>query len=278
MGRPQRTAPSRRGTRATGTGRDRHPVVRSAAAADGDVEIAVVQDSRAEGEAVRSLLAGEGYVVSVAANGEELVRGLEMRRPHLVLADLELPDVDGVELCRRIRLRWGTPLIFVTALDAERDVVRALEAGAADHVRRPYAERELIARIRAVLRRVTPVRPDWPSSPAPADAGVLVAGPVSVDGPHRTVTVAGQIVETSRTEFELLSYLVATPGRVRRREDIMTTVWGDRELTTTRTLDVHMRRLRLKVEKDPEYPSLLLTVRGVGFRFAADRDGPVPEP
>jgi two-component system response regulator RegX3 len=181
-----------------------------------------------------------------------------------------LPGMAGTEVCRRMRQVAPVPVIMVTALDAEMDVVLGLELGAADYVTKPYRLRELVARIQAVLRRVAP--PEVPElvmgrSPAPGRADVVSAGPVTVDLSRREVTRSGRVVGLSRREFDLLALLLSPPGQVRTRDELIDRLWAGLDLADTRTLDTHVRRLRVKLELDPADPEYLVTVRGVGFRF-----------
>jgi len=170
-----------------------------------------------------------------------------------------LPDRSGVEVCRQMRAIAPVPVIMVTARDAEVDVVLGLELGASDYVAKPFRLRELVARMRAVLRRGT--------APPPADQEVVGSGPVRMDLGRRQVAVHGQPVELSRKEFDLLSLLMTHAGHVVTREWCIERIWWDQDLADTRTLDTHVKRLRRKIEEDPSHPRHLLTVRGVGFRF-----------
>lgn len=239
-----------RGSGAAGrqvTGRDRRPIV------------LVVDDEDSYRQALASGLTREGFAVELAADGHEALRLFHRVHPDLVLLDLMLPDRSGVELCQRMRAAAPVPIIMVTARDAEVDVVVGLEIGAADYVAKPFRLRELVARIRAVLRRGAP-------GPAPRD-DVLVQGPVRLDAARREVTVEGRSVELSRKEFDLLALLMAQPGQVVTREWCIDRLWWDQDLADSRTLDTHVKRLRRKIEVDPAHPRHLVTVRGVGFRF-----------
>ncbi len=232
--------------------------------------ILVVEDEESYREALQAGLGKEGFEVELAADGLEALRRFAERPPDLVLLDLMLPGMAGTEVCRRIRQMAPVPVIMVTALDAEVDVVLGLELGAADYVTKPYRLRELVARIQAVLRRVSP--PDLPDirweRPEPAAvAEVVVAGPVAVDFGRREVTRDGRVVHLSRREFDLLALLLSPPGQVRTREELIDRLWTGLDLADTRTLDTHVRRLRVKLEHDPADPEYLVTVRGVGFRF-----------
>jgi two-component system response regulator RegX3 len=192
-----------------------------------------------------------------------------------VLLDVLLPGMSGTEVCRRMRDIAPVPVIMVTALDTEVDIVLGLELGAADYVTKPYHLRELVARIQAVLRRVAPppIPALFPSAATASRADVVVAGPVHVDFARRVVSTGGRTVHLSRREFDLLALLLSPPGQVRTRDELIDRLWSGRDLADTRTLDTHIRRLRVKLERDPADPQYLVTVRGVGFRFDADGRG-----
>jgi len=238
--------------------------------------ILVVEDEESYRVALASGLGGEGFDVELSADGIEGLRAFVARRPDLVLLDVMLPHLSGTEVCRRMReLDPSVPVIMVTALDAEIDVVLGLELGAADYVTKPYHLRELVARIQAVLRRVAPppVVVGQPSAASDPARAVVVAGPVAVDFTRREVRVSGVLVHLARREFDLLAVLLSPPGQVRTRDELIDAVWSERDLADTRTLDTHIRRLRAKIEPDPSRPRHLLTVRGVGFRFDAEVGG-----
>ncbi len=221
--------------------------------------VLVVDDEESYREGLSCGLAQEGFAVEVASDGSEALRLFHRVHPDLVLLDVMLPDQSGIEVCRRMRAASPVPIIMVSARDAEVDVVVGLEVGAADYVAKPFRLRELVARMRAVLRRGVPP----PSSPG----GVLVAGEVRLDAERREVTVEAGPVDLSRKEFDLLALLMAQPGQVVTRERCLDQLWWDQELVDTRTLDTHVKRLRRKIEPDPSNPRHLVTVRGVGFRF-----------
>ena len=230
----------------------------------------MVEDEESYREALQAGLSKEGFVVELAADGPSGLRSFVADPPDLVVLDLMLPGMAGTEVCRRMRQMAPVPVIMVTALDAEMDVVLGLELGAADYVTKPYRLRELIARIQAVLRRVAP--PDVPQllggrGLLPGRADVVSAGPVTVDLARREVTRSGRIVGLSRREFDLLALLLSPPGQVRTRDELIDRLWAGLDLADTRTLDTHIRRLRVKLEHDPADPEYLVTVRGVGFRF-----------
>lgn len=233
----------------------------SATVRDSRPLVLVVDDEESYRQALAAGLAREGFAVELAADGHEALKLFHRSRPDLVLLDVMLPDQSGVELCQRMRTLAPVPIIMVTARDSEVDVVLGLELGASDYVAKPFRLRELVARMRAVLRRGTPTA-------APRDEVVLV-GPVRLDVGRREVTVDGGSVDLSRKEFDLLALLMAHSGQVVTREWCIDRLWWDQDLTDTRTLDTHVKRLRRKIEPDPANPRHLITVRGVGFRFQA---------
>jgi two-component system response regulator RegX3 len=247
-----------------------------AGSVDGAVRILVVEDEESYREALQAGLHKEGFIVELAADGTEGLRTFADHPPDLVLLDVLLPGLSGTEVCRRMRAIAPVPIIMVSALDAEVDIVLGLELGAADYVTKPYRLRELVARIQAVLRRVQP-----PVLPVPARRTVepdtrpqvVVAGPVRVDFARREVRSGTGTVHLSRREFDLLSLLLSPPGQVRTRDELIDRLWSGRDLADTRTLDTHIRRLRVKLERDPADPHYLVTVRGVGFRFDAEGRG-----
>jgi len=241
---------------------------------EGSVRVLVVEDEESYREALLMGLTKEGYAVELAADGLEGLRRFGADPPDIVLLDVLLPGMNGTEVCRRMREMAPVPVIMVSALDSEVDVVLGLEIGAADYVTKPYHLRELTARIQAVLRRVSPpfLAPPAPD-PARSQPDVIVAGPVRMDFARREVTAVGERVHLSRREFDLLALLLSPPNQVRTREELIDRLWSGRDLADTRTLDTHVRRLRVKLEEDPADPRYLVTVRGVGFRFDADGRG-----
>jgi two-component system response regulator RegX3 len=239
---------------------------------DGRIRILVVEDEESYREALQAGLRKEGFLVELAADGLEGLRQFAARPPDLVLLDVMLPGLSGTDVCRRMKALAPVPVIMVTALDAEVDIVLGLELGAADYVTKPFRLRELVARIQAVLRRVQPP-PVPPRRTAVTPDEVVVAGPVRVDFARREVRTATGVVHLSRREFDLLSLLLTPPGQVRTRDELIDRLWSGRDLTDTRTLDTHIRRLRVKLERDPADPQFLVTVRGVGFRFDAEGRG-----
>ncbi|HEY3941286.1 MAG TPA: response regulator transcription factor [Acidimicrobiales bacterium] len=215
-------------------------------------------------------LGHEGFRVVVARDGKEALARFEEVSPDLVLLDIMLPKLSGIDVCRSIRTHSSVPIIMVTAKGTEIDTVVALEVGADDYVTKPYRLRELVARMRAVIRR----------SPAPArtpgrsgsegEDGAWEVGRVRVDPDRRRVFVRDEEVHLRRKEFELLLLLVENAGRVLTRDVLIDRVWGTDYIGDTKTLDVHVKRLRSRIEADPSNPQLITTVRGVGYRFDAD--------
>jgi two-component system response regulator RegX3 len=232
----------------------------------GHPTILIIDDDAPSRDSLAAMLSVEGFDVVTAASGDEGIALTTSTSPSLVLLDMELADSRGLSVFRRIAAVSAVPVIMVTALDDELDAVLALEAGAADHITKPPRPRELTARIRAVLRRVgrqpLPLVPDEP-------AGVYTLGPVCIDVSLREAKVRGRAVELSRKEFDLLALLMSHSGQVVTRDWCIDRLWWDQELTDTRTLDTHIKRLRRKLEPDPANPRHLVTVRGVGFRFEA---------
>jgi len=247
-------------------------------ATDGPIRVLVVEDEVSYRDALMAGLTKEGYAVELAEDGIEGLRKFTARPPDVVLLDVLLPGMNGPEVFRRMREVAGVPVIMVSALDSEVDVVLGLEIGAADYVTKPYRLRELTARIQAVLRRVSPSFVGPRPLDTPRDRpDVIVAGPVRMDLGRRDVTADGQRVHLSRREFDLLALLLSPANQVRTREELIDRLWSGRDLADTRTLDTHVRRLRVKLEDDPAQPRFLVTVRGVGFRFDVDGRG-VDEP
>lgn len=220
--------------------------------------VLVVDDEESYRDALAVGLSQEGFDVIVAADGAEARAAVRRDRPDLVLLDIMLPDISGIELCRELRAERDVPVIMLTARDGEVDVVLALELGAADYVSKPYRLRELVARMRAVLRR----RHD----PA-VDDPIVSAGGVRLDLARHEASVDGALLELSRKEFDLLALLISRAGQVVTREECIDTLWWDQHLADTRTLDTHVKRIRRKIEHDPASPIHLVTVRGIGFRF-----------
>jgi two-component system response regulator RegX3 len=224
--------------------------------------VLVVEDEAAYVEALTVGLGREGFVVRVARDGAEALEEFDAVQPEVVLLDLMLPRVSGIDVCRQIRTRSTVPIIMVTARDGEIDTVVGLEVGADDYVTKPYRMRELVARMRAVLRRAP-----HGAGPEAGPGDVVEVGDVHLDRRRHEVRVAGEEVRLPLKEFELLELLLANAERVVPRDTLIDVVWGPDYVGDTKTLDVHMRRLRAKVDVDPARPSKITTVRGVGYRF-----------
>ncbi|QYF72530.1 response regulator transcription factor [Cryobacterium sp. PAMC25264] len=223
--------------------------------------ILLVEDEQALSEPLSFLLEREGYEVAVAEDGPSALAEFDRAGADLVLLDLMLPGIPGTEVCREIRTRSAVPIIMLTAKDSEVDIVVGLELGADDYVTKPYSTRELLARIRAVSRRHT--------DPADADDSVLTAGTVRMDLERHTVAVSGAVVNMPLKEFELLEFLLRNAGRVLTRGQLIDRVWGTDYFGDTKTLDVHIKRIRSRIEVTPSEPTMLVTVRGLGYRFEA---------
>lgn len=217
---------------------------------------------------LRLHLEDEGYDVSEAANGTDGLVAFAADKPQLVLVDLKLPDMSGFEVCRAIRQTSDVPIIVVTAQESSFDVVAGLEAGADDYVTKPYQPKELAARIRAHLRRAQPTRPA-PGSPAPR---AMVFGPVEIREDEGRALKAGSDLKLTRTEFRFLLFLAQNAGKVYSREALLAEVWHHDALADGRLVDAHVRRLRTKVEDDPAEPTLIVTVRGLGYRLVPPGD------
>jgi two-component system, OmpR family, response regulator RegX3 len=223
--------------------------------------VLVVEDEESFSDALSYMLRKEGFEVAVALTGHDALAEFDRTGADLVLLDLMLPGLPGTEVCRQLRSRSSVPVIMLTAKDSEVDKVVGLELGADDYVTKPFSSRELVARIRAVLRRGAE-----PSEPIPA---VLEAGPVRMDVERHVVSVAGEAVRLPLKEFELLEFLLRNVGRVLTRGQLIDRIWGADYVGDTKTLDVHIKRLRAKIEPDPAQPTYLLTVRGLGYKFEA---------
>ena len=229
-----------------------------------EATIFVVEDEASFVEALSIGLRREGFDVVVAVDGAEALARFDEVRPDLVLLDVMLPKVTGLEVCRQLRKRTQIPIIMVTAKSAEIDTVVGLEVGADDYVTKPYRIRELVARIRAVLRRAETTGPVSTLAP-----GTIEVGDVRLDPDEHRASVSGADVSLPLKEFELLHLLLANAGRVLPRETLIDRVWGSDYVGDTKTLDVHVKRLRAKVEADPGVPKHLVTVRGLGYKFEA---------
>lgn len=220
--------------------------------------VLVVEDEASIAEAVSFLLRKEGFDVSVAEDGTKAIEVFDRQGAGIVLLDLMLPGMSGTEVCRELRARSNVPIIMVTAKDSEVDKVVGLELGADDYVTKPFSSRELVARVRAVLRR---------GRDEDAVDGVVEAGPVRMDVDRHVVTVRGTETRLPLKEFELLEMLLRNSGRVLSRSQLIERVWGADYVGDTKTLDVHIKRLRAKVELDPSDPRHVVTVRGLGYKF-----------
>jgi two-component system response regulator RegX3 len=221
--------------------------------------VLVVEDEESFSDALSYMLRKEGFEVAVAPTGTDALDEFDRSGADLVLLDLMLPGVPGTEVCRQLRSRSSVPVIMLTAKESEVDKVVGLELGADDYVTKPFSSRELVARIRAVLRRGTDA-----VEVAPA---ILEAGPVRMDVDRHVVSVAGERVRLPLKEFELLEFLLRNAGRVLTRGQLIDRIWGADYVGDTKTLDVHVKRLRAKIEPDPAQPTYLLTVRGLGYKF-----------
>jgi len=222
--------------------------------------IFVVEDDPDISRLVRHHLEAAGFAVKIFAAGNMVMAESERQRPTLFILDIMVPGKDGLELCRQIRqthLLASTPVIFLTAKSSEADRILGLELGADDYIPKPFSPRELVARVKAVLRRF-----ERPLSQSP-----VLIGDIQIDPGAMTLTVRGEIVSTTATEFRLLDYFVRHIGRVFTRDQLLDSVWRDTAYVTPRSVDVYVRRIREKIEPDPENPRYLKTVRGAGYRF-----------
>jgi len=224
--------------------------------------ILVIEDEEDISRLVRYHLEAAGYVVSVFASTHGVTNSAERNRPDLFLVDIMVPGGDGLELCRRIRQNTrlcAIPVVFLTARTGEEDRILGLELGADDYITKPFSPRELVARLKAVLRRVE----------RPLALAITRIGQIEINTGAMTVSVGKRPVTTTATEFRLLDYLVHHPGRVFTRDQLLDAVWRDTQFVTPRSVDVYVRRLREKIEPDPENPRYLRTIRGAGYRFDA---------
>lgn len=224
--------------------------------------ILVVEDEESLADSVRYNLEREGYAVSVAFDGRRALERFRTEPPSLVILDLMLPEVSGLDVCRVIRTESDVPIIMVTAKDSEADKVTGLELGADDYVTKPFSMRELVSRVRANLRRTRS------SSSVQAPEEILLGGPIRMDVARHEVSVRGEAIGLPPKEFELLEAFLRRKGRLLTRDFLIEEVWGPDYFGDTRTLDVHVKRLRRKLEDDPHRPVHLQTVRGLGYKFA----------
>ncbi|MGQ0679082.1 MAG: response regulator [Actinomycetota bacterium] len=222
--------------------------------------ILVVEDELVLAEAVKYSLEREGYEVLVALDGQQVLEHLRVAEPALVLLDLMLPGISGLDLCRMIRANSIVPIVMLTAKDSESDKVVSLEMGADDYVTKPFSMQELISRVRAHLRRSSMLR----SVSAPAS---LKAGPVEMDPASHGVWIRGEEVTLPPKEFALLELFLARSGKLLTRDLLISKIWGNDYFGDTRTLDVHVKRLRSRIEQDPHRPRHLMTIRGLGYKF-----------
>jgi two-component system response regulator RegX3 len=221
--------------------------------------VLIVEDEESFADPLAFLLRKEGFTAAVAGTGQDALEEFDRNGADIVLLDLMLPGMSGTDVCKALRQRSAVPVIMVTARDSEIDKVVGLELGADDYVTKPYSARELIARVRAVLRRG--------GESEDASPAVLEAGPVRMDVERHVVTVTGGEVPLPLKEFDLLEYLLRNVGRVLTRGQLIDRVWGADYVGDTKTLDVHVKRLRSKIEADPSAPRHLVTVRGLGYKF-----------
>jgi len=222
--------------------------------------VLVVEDEKSLREPLVFLLAKEGFTVHAAEDGTSALEKFRAVQPDIVLLDLMLPGISGTDVCREIRATSAVPIIMVTAKDGEIDKVVGLEIGADDYITKPYSTRELLARMKAVLRRGSSAGSAGPSS-------ILEAGPIRLDAERHKVFVDDKPVSLPLKEFELLEYLMENVNRVLTRGQIIDRVWGSNYYGDTKTLDVHVKRIRSKIETDPKDPTLIVTVRGLGYKF-----------
>ena len=231
--------------------------------------VLVIEDEPSFIEALEIGLSREGFLVTVARDGAEALDVFDSVDPDLVLLDVMLPKLSGIDVCRELRSRSNVPIIMVTAKGSEIDTVVGLEVGADDYVTKPYRMRELVARMRAVLRR----RPsdDTEITDPDVEPDSLRVGDVLLDQERHEVTVRGENVQLPLKEFELLSLLLRNAGRVLTRDTLIDRVWGSDYVGDTKTLDVHIKRLRSKVEIDPTHPERIITIRGLGYKYDAPK-------
>jgi two-component system response regulator RegX3 len=249
----------------------------TAARATPELSVLVVEDEDSFVDALTRGLEREGFVVYVARDGAEALEVFDQVQPSLVLLDVMLPKVSGLDVCRELRGRSDVPIIMVTAKGSEIDTVVGLEVGADDYVSKPYRLRELVARMRAVLRRRSVDEAMGRAGAAAAAAGsddaeqVVQVGDVALHHDRHEVLVRGELVPLPLKEFELLALLLDNPGRVLTRDQLIDRVWGVDYVGDTKTLDVHVKRLRSKVEVDPAHPTRIITIRGLGYKYDSPR-------
>lgn len=235
------------------------------------ISVLIVEDEESFVEALSSGLRREGFEIAIARDGAEALDMFESVAPDLILLDVMLPKVSGVDVCREIRSRSNVPIIMVTAKSEEIDTVVGLEVGADDYITKPYRLRELVARMRAVLRRRAGGEPEArPATQTEIDE-VVTIGEVTLDHERHEVTIRGAEVKLPLKEFELLALLLENAGRVVTRDTLIDRVWGSDYVGDTKTLDVHVKRLRSKVEIDPANPAHIVTIRGLGYKYELPR-------
>ncbi|MCU0493569.1 MAG: response regulator transcription factor [Chloroflexaceae bacterium] len=230
--------------------------------------ILIVDDEPTIVEVVQLYLSREGFDVVTAADGQAALAAVAQRRPDLLILDLMLPHVDGLEVCRRVRAEGALPIIMLTARDEEIDRILGLELGADDYITKPFSPRELVARVKAVLRRSQATQA---SATKDGSQPAVIAGPLRIEPAAHAATLAGQALALTAREFELLLFLARHPGQVFTREQLLDQVWGYTFASDASTVTVHVRRLREKIENDPTEPRFLLTVWGVGYKFEVPR-------
>ncbi|MDX6589789.1 MAG: two-component system, OmpR family, response regulator [Solirubrobacterales bacterium] len=228
--------------------------------ANGSARILLVDDEQSIQTLLSYPLRKDGYHVTSALDGGEALQRFEEGRFDLVILDLMLPRLDGVEVCRHLRSRSQVPIIMLTAKGSESDKVAGLEVGADDYITKPFSMREFRSRVKAALRRSR-------MGGEPEEDGAIDCGELTIDFDRRMVTLRSEEIKVTYVEFEILGALARSPGRVLTRETLLEHVWGDSEYRDPRTVDVHIRHLREKLEQDPKEPEFLFTVRGVGYRF-----------
>jgi DNA-binding response OmpR family regulator len=228
--------------------------------ANGSARILLVDDEQSIQTLLSYPLRKDGYHVTSALDGGEALQRFDEGRFDLVILDLMLPRLDGVEVCRQLRSRSQVPIIMLTAKGSETDKVAGLEVGADDYITKPFSMREFRSRVKAALRRSRMAGEALPEEP-------IASGELTIDFERRMVTLGGEEIRVTYVEFEILGALARSPGRVLTRETLLEHVWGDSEYRDPRTVDVHIRHLREKLEQDPKQPEFLFTVRGVGYRF-----------
>jgi len=230
--------------------------------------VLVVEDEESFLEALRIGLGREGFAIDVARDGAEALERFEAVEPDIVLLDVMLPRISGIDVCREIRTKSDVPIIMVSAKGEEIDAVVGLEVGADDYVTKPYRFRELFARMRSVLRRVNPVDAPAPVEVSDSTKTPIEVGNVRIDPGRHEVMVRDEPVDLPLKEFDLLFTLASSAGRVLTRDHLIDEVWGHDYVGDTKTLDVHIKRLRTKIEDDPSNPTAIVTIRGLGYKFA----------